>query len=60
MKDAPEFEDIVSYMKARGFVVFDMIGGLERPLDHSLAQVDLVFIPQSHPYRADRRWQKLA
>lgn len=59
LQDAPELSEVVAYMKERGFVVFDMIGGLQRPLDGSLAQVDLVFVPQSHRMRADRRWQRV-
>lgn len=58
LQDAPELSEVVAYMKDRDFVVFDMIGGLQRPLDGSLAQVDLVFVPQSHPLRADRRWRR--
>ncbi len=59
LQDAPELSEVVRYMKDRGFVVFDIIGGEQRPLDRSLAQVDLVFVPQSHPLRADRRWQRI-
>jgi FkbM family methyltransferase len=59
LQDTPELSEVVRYMKDRGFVVFDIIGGEQRPLDRSLAQVDLVFIPQSHPLRADRRWQRI-
>ena len=59
LEEAPELDEIVSYMKVRDFVVFDIVGGLERPLDHSLAQVDLVFVPRNHRFRSDLRWQQM-
>lgn len=52
----PEFGDVVGYMKENGFVVYGIIGGAKRPLDHALAQIDLVFVPERHALRADRRW----
>jgi FkbM family methyltransferase len=48
--------DVVADLKARGFVVYDIIGGHCRVLDNALAQVDLVLIPESHPLRQDARF----
>ena len=57
LHEAPELFDMVAFMHERGFVVFDVLGGLYRPLDGALAQLDLVFVPRDHPLRRDRRWQ---
>jgi len=36
--------------------VADIIGLKRRPLDGATAQFDLLFVPESSPLRADRRW----
>lgn len=56
IKGGPEFYDIAAYLKSRGFVVFDLIGFGRRPLDGTLAQLDVLFVPDESPLRADRRW----
>ena len=50
-KGGPQFYDVVSFMKARGFIACD-IGGLQyRLLDHALSQVDLAFCKQDGLFR---------
>jgi FkbM family methyltransferase len=56
MIDAPEFSDVIRFMEKIGFHVYDVLGGLERPLDGSLQQLDLVFVPKDCPWRTDRRF----
>jgi FkbM family methyltransferase len=51
-----QFFDVVAGLKARGFVVYDVIGGHCRALDNALAQVDLVLIPENHRLRRDARF----
>jgi FkbM family methyltransferase len=56
--NGPQFFDVVSYMKERNFVVYDIFGGHLRPLDGALAQVDIAFAKEdglfkkSHAYGA--------
>jgi FkbM family methyltransferase len=56
MKGAPQFVDIITAMKAFGFVVYDFIDGSIRPLDGALGQIDVAFVKengvlrQSHLY----------
>jgi len=47
----PMLHDMVTYMRERGFVVYDIFGGLFRPLDKALAQVDIVFARENGPFR---------
>jgi FkbM family methyltransferase len=42
----PLFADVVAYMADRGFVVYDVLQPLHRPLDGALSQVDLMFVPR--------------
>lgn len=56
IKGGPEFYDLITYMKSRGFVVFDILGTARRPLDGALAQLDMLFVPEKSSLRADRRW----
>lgn len=56
IKGGPEFYNVIAYLKSRGFVVFDIVGTGRRPLDGALAQLDVLFVPDDSPLRADRRW----
>ena len=47
----PQLYDVVSYMKERGFVTYDIFGGYIRPLDGALAQVDMVFVKENGQFR---------
>ncbi|MCK9224197.1 MAG: FkbM family methyltransferase [Candidatus Muirbacterium halophilum] len=51
MKDAPEFFDVISYMKNINFVAYDILFGWNRPLDNALGQVDIVFVKESSSLR---------
>jgi hypothetical protein len=53
---APIFHEVVAFMAERGFAVFDVAGLLRRPLDGSLAQVDLCFAREDGMLRASQRW----
>lgn len=49
--NGPQFYDVVSYMKDHGFVVYDIFGGHNRPLDNTLAQVDMAFVKENGQLR---------
>ena len=52
----PDFSDIVSYMKSKGFVVIDILDGLFKPSNNALGQIDLVFAKESGPLRPHHNW----
>ena len=56
LKGAPQLFDVVSYMKERGFVVYDVILGRNRPLDNALAQVDIAFVKEDGMFRQIHRY----
>jgi len=56
LKQAPDFFDVISYMKGIGYVVYDIVGGLNRPLDSALGQKDLVFVKENGVFRANHGW----
>lgn len=58
LKDSPDFYDIVTYMKNIGYVVYDIIGGINRPFDHALGQKDLVFVKENGFFRQSHGWAK--
>jgi hypothetical protein len=60
VKGGAEMAEVIGFMQARGFVVADIVGMKRRPLDGATAQVDLMFVRQDAPLRADRRWAKTA
>ena len=51
MKGAPQFYDVVYYMKQRNFAAYDIILGWNRPLDDALGQVDIVFVKENGIFR---------
>jgi hypothetical protein len=55
-KGMPVIGDVVAFMKAKGHVVYDILGLWHRPLDGALAQGDLLFVPETSALRADRRY----
>jgi FkbM family methyltransferase len=48
---APQFYDVVRYMKKRGFVVYDIAAGHQRPLDGALVQTDVAFVKENGMFR---------
>lgn len=56
MKGAPQFFDVVSYMKKHGFVAYDIIHGWNRPLDNALGQVDIFFVKENGMFRKDHSY----
>lgn len=52
----PDLADLVIYLHRRGFVVYDIIGVENRPLDGALGQIDLVFVPMEADIRANKQW----
>ncbi|HEX2889960.1 FkbM family methyltransferase [Vineibacter terrae] len=58
--DGPEIAEVVSFLRQRGFVIYDVLGGGRRPLDSALAQLDLLFVKEDSPLRADHRWSATA
>lgn len=53
---APQVAEVVGFMKERGFVPYDVVGGHERPLDGALAQLDVVFVRQDGVCRQTNRY----
>ena len=56
VKGGAEIGAVVQFLSERGFVVADIIRLKRRPLDGATAQIDLLFVPEASPVRADRRW----
>lgn len=56
MRDMPLVADVVPYLSARGFRVYDVLGLWQRPLDRALAQGDFLFVREGHKLLADTRW----
>jgi FkbM family methyltransferase len=48
---APQLEDLVAAMGARGFVAWDIFGMGYRPIDGALAQVDMAFVRRDGIFR---------
>ena len=55
-ESAPDFYDIVQYMKKCGFVAYDIINGLNRPLDNALAQKDILFVKEKGIFRQSHKF----
>jgi FkbM family methyltransferase len=51
MKGGPQLYDVVSYMKQRRFVTYDMLDLNYRPFDNALSWLDMVFVQEASPFR---------
>ena len=56
LKGAPEFADVIAHMRSKGFVVYDIIPGWNRPLDDALGQCDIVFVREHGQFRRDHSY----
>jgi FkbM family methyltransferase len=52
----PLVADVLVFMKARGFVVYDICSIMRRPLDGALFQSDFLFVKETSIFRRDKRW----
>lgn len=59
MKGSPQFYDVVSYMKNRRFVAYDIILGWNRPLDNALGQIDVMFVKDEGMFRQDHSYSTI-
>jgi FkbM family methyltransferase len=55
-KNAPDFYDVIVFMRKKGFVLYDIFDGLNRPLDNALAQKDLLFVKENGFFRQSHRF----
>ncbi|MBI5164737.1 MAG: FkbM family methyltransferase [Magnetospirillum sp.] len=55
-RHGPLAAELMAWMEAAGFVLYDIVGLAHRPLDAALAQADLVFVPRDSPLRRDHRY----
>ena len=51
---APEIGDVIARMKQEGFVPYEIVEGHFRMSDRALGQVDVAFVPEDSPLRADK------
>ncbi len=54
--DANNFYRVVEFMQTRGFVIYDIVEPVYRPLDMALWQVDTVFVKRDGPFRQIQRF----
>ena len=55
-KGMPQVADVLAYMKQKGYLPYDILALWHRPIDGAMAQGDLLFVPESSPLRADKRY----
>ncbi len=55
-ENVPLLAEIVQWLDARDWVVYDICGLSRRPLDQALWQSDFIFVPRHSPWRSDKRW----
>jgi FkbM family methyltransferase len=58
-REQPLFDETLAYMLSRGFYPYDMFGGLNRPLDGALGQIDIAFVHRDGWFRRDQRYAEL-
>jgi FkbM family methyltransferase len=52
----PLADEVIQFMRERGFVWYDVAGIYRRKHDDALGQMDLLFVREDHPLRASSAW----
>lgn len=52
----PKPLEILRFMDANGFAIYDLLDGLYRPLDNALGQLDFVFVKKDSVFRRQQHW----
>ena len=55
-KHQADIYDIVYFMRQHGFVLYDLLDGLLRPVDGALGQIDLAFVQEKGFLRRIQHW----
>lgn len=54
--NCPMADEVISFMKSNGFVIYDICTLMYRPYDQALFQSDFLFIKENSELRASGRW----
>jgi FkbM family methyltransferase len=52
----PDFYEVIDYMKKRNFVVYEIFGGHNRPLDGAKAQAIVAFVKEDGIFKTSNVW----
>jgi len=52
----PILDEVIAFMKDRGFLPYDFFGAHGRPLDGALTQIDVAFVKTEGPFRASQQY----
>lgn len=55
-KGVPLADEVIAWLKSRGFQIYDIAGLTRRPRDRALWQADFVFVPVHSPLRANKSY----
>lgn len=56
-QDNPLAHEVIAYLGARGFCIYDIASYVQRPHDRALTQVDIVFVRESSPLMSYVGWR---
>jgi len=49
-------DQTIAFMAEHGFIPYEFVDFLRRPLDGAMGQCDILFVRSGHPLVNDRRW----
>ena len=49
-------DQTIAFMSEHGFIPYEFVDFLRRPLDGAMGQCDILFVRSGHPLVGDRRW----
>jgi len=55
-KDVPMADEVIAWLKSRGFQIYDIAGLIRRARDRALWQADVVFVPINSPLRSSKSY----
>jgi FkbM family methyltransferase len=55
-QDVPLADEILTWLRTKGWVAYDICSLMRRPLDRALWQADFIFVPIDSELRRNKRW----
>lgn len=56
LPNQPVIEEVIAFMKERGYVIYDFPGFSNRPMDGALGQIDICFVKENGYLRQSHLW----
>jgi FkbM family methyltransferase len=57
-KEMRTLDETIAFMSSRGFIPYEFVDFLRRPLDGAMGQCDILFVKRDHPLVSNHSWNR--